>query len=68
MKLRHVVAVTSAVLAGVAFWASAQDADVTVGSEDACPAGTYASVPSYRWQDGQFVRDGWLCKSLYEAK
>jgi hypothetical protein len=40
---------------------------VTVNDADSCPAGTYASVPSYERQDGRFVRNGWVCESLYHG-
>ena len=41
-------------------WAfdSARD---TVADPQACPAGTDASA-HYKWQDGRFVRDGWVCQ------
>lgn len=37
---------------------------VTVQDANTCPAGFYASVPSYEWQNGHFVRNGWVCDSL----
>lgn len=57
---RTIAALFLAAFATVSF---AQE-DVTVANADSCPAGTFASVPSYAWQDGGFVRDGWLCESL----
>jgi hypothetical protein len=66
MKYRH--ALFAAVLASVGFSASAQDADVIVGAKEACPPRTILSVPSYRWKDGRFVLDGWLCQSLDKSK
>jgi hypothetical protein len=65
--MKYCRALVAAILAGVAFSASAQDADVVVDSAETCPAGTFASVPSYDWEDGRFVRDGWLCESLYKG-
>ena len=63
--MKYFRALVAASLAGVAFSASAQDADVIVESGQACPAGTARSVPSYSWEDGRFVQDGYLCESLY---
>jgi hypothetical protein len=65
--MKHCRTLVAAILAGVAVSASAQDADVFVDSAEACPGGTFPSVPSYHWQDGRFVRDGWLCESLYKG-
>jgi hypothetical protein len=58
----------AAILAGIAFSASAQDADVFADSAEACPAGTAPAVPSYSWEDGRFVQEGWLCESLYKGR
>ena len=33
----------------------------TVSDPQACPAGTEASA-HYKWQNGRFVRDGWVCE------
>jgi hypothetical protein len=66
--MKYCRALVAAILAGIAFSASAQDADVVVESAEACPSGTAASVPSYRWEDGRFVNDGWLCESLYKGR
>lgn len=38
--------------------------DVIVKNGEACPAGYFALVPSYEWQDGHFVRTGELCENL----
>lgn len=58
-------------LAGFATAASAQlgtyRETVTVKDADSCPAGTAAYVPSYEWEDGRFVRNGWVCESLYKG-
>ena len=51
----------AAMLAAVAFSASARDADFVVGEDQACPGGTISSGPAYHWEDGRFVRDGWVC-------
>jgi hypothetical protein len=74
MKLKHSRTLVAAILAGSAFSALAQDAnvpmdaDVYAPSADACPDGTIPSVPSYRFEDGGLVQDGWLCESLYKGR
>jgi hypothetical protein len=65
--MKYCRALVAAILAGVAFSASAQDADVVVESQEACPSGAFPSVPSYNWEDGRLGRDGWLCESLYKG-
>jgi len=67
MKLKHCRTLVAAILTGIAFSASAQDAGVHTDSREACPAGTAPSVASYRWHDGAWVRDGWACESLYKG-
>jgi hypothetical protein len=57
----------AAVLAGFALAASAADDSTHAASADACPPGTYATVPSYKWKDGHFVQDGWVCESIYDT-
>lgn len=58
-------------LSGFAAAASAQIGtyreNVIASDADSCPAGTAASVPSYEWDDGRFVRNGWLCESRYKG-
>lgn len=58
-------------LAGFATTASAQlgtyRETVTVKDAESCPAGTAVSVPSYEREDGRFVRNGWVCESLYKG-
>jgi hypothetical protein len=49
-----------------AFSASAYDQTVAAG--EACPAGTYPVTPSYEWQEGHFVLNGWVCRSLYTGR
>jgi len=44
----------------------AEDQDLIVKDRDSCPAGYYPSVPSYAWQNGGFVQNGYLCESLYK--
>jgi hypothetical protein len=72
MKLKYRRTLAAAILAGVAFSASAQDAkvpmeaDVHASSADACPRGTFSSLPTYKWQNGHVKHDGWLCESLYK--
>jgi hypothetical protein len=58
----------AAALAGFAFAASAAQDQTHAASADACPPGTYSTVPSYKWQGGHFVPEGWVCESLYEDK
>jgi hypothetical protein len=58
----------AAALAGFAFAASAAQDHTHAASADACPPGTYATVPSYKRQDGHFLAEGWVCESLYEDK
>jgi hypothetical protein len=51
-----------ALLSGFALSASAYDfGRETVANPQACPPDTEASV-HYKWQDGRFVRDGWVCE------
>ena len=65
MNYRH--ALLAGVLAGVALSASARSGDVVVESDQACPDGTFRSVPYYSWKNGGFVFDGWLCESPYKG-
>jgi hypothetical protein len=65
MNYRHLVAGT--ILATAAFSASALDRNVTVELDEACPAGTAQGVPTYSWEGGRFVRDGWVCETLYRG-
>jgi hypothetical protein len=52
----------AALLLGLALSASAQDfGREFVADPNNCPADTDAS-PYYKWQDGHFVRDGWVCE------
>ena len=44
----------------------AEDQDLIVKDRDSCPAGYHPSVPSYAWQNGGFVQNGYLCESLYK--
>jgi hypothetical protein len=55
------------ILAGVAFSASARNADFTVGLNQACPAGTVSKGPAYRFDDGRFVREGWVCADFQQG-
>ena len=64
MKYHH--ALLAAVLAGLAFSASAQVADVIVEPEKACPATYFPSIPAYTWKDGRFVLDGQVCESVHK--
>ena len=53
---------TALILSGFALSASALDfGRDTVANPQACPAGSDAS-PNYKWQNGRFVRDGWVCE------
>jgi hypothetical protein len=62
MKYRRTL--VAAILAGVAFSASAREPDLIVGLDEACPASTVPN-PSYRWENGRFVRDGWVCTDVH---
>jgi hypothetical protein len=64
VKLKYHRTLAAAILAGIAFSASA---DVHVDSTEACPAGTFQN-PSYHWENGHFVRDGWACQSYEGAR
>ena len=66
--MKYCRTLVAVLLTGAAFSAWAQDADVIVESNEACPAGTAPSVPSYAWEDGRLVRDGYLCESLYKGR
>ena len=74
MTLKYRRTLAAAILAGIAFSASVRaaelptDADVIVRSGEACPSGTFESVPSYNWKDGHLVRDGMLCESFDKSK
>ena len=54
--------IAAALLSGLALSASANDfgRDFDAKPQD-CPAGSDASA-YYKWQDGRFVRDGWVCE------
>ena len=53
---------TALILSGFALSASALDfGRSTVANAQDCPAGSDAS-PNYKWQNGHFVRDGWVCQ------
>ena len=67
MKLKYSRTLVAALLAGIALSASASDPDVYADSAEACPAGYSESVPSFRWEDGRFVRDGVLCESFSDG-
>jgi hypothetical protein len=30
-----------------------------------CPPGTTSVHPNYKWQDGRFLRDGWVCEVIH---
>ena len=59
--MKHSRTLVALMLAVVAFSASARDADVIVGVDQACPGGTLSTGPAYHFEDGRFVRDGWVC-------
>ena len=59
--MKHCLTLVAVILAGVAFSASARDADFIVGVDQHCPAGTVSNGPAYHFEDGRFVRDGWVC-------
>ena len=37
----------------------------TVATREACPSGTVAEVPAYRWENGGLIAKGWVCDSIY---
>jgi hypothetical protein len=62
MKLKYGRTLAAAILAGIAFSASAEGVvGVYVAEGQDCPAGTIERAPTYHWQDGHFVRDGEFC-------
>jgi hypothetical protein len=67
MKTRIIAALFLTGFAGTAFAQSAAYGyePVVVDNPDMCPAGMDAVAPSYEWRDGRFVRNGWVCESLY---
>ena len=60
--MKHCCTLVAAILAGLAFSASAHNADISVGVDQACPAGTTPKGASYRWDHGRFVREGSVCE------
>ena len=68
MKERIIAALFLAGFATASFGQiAAYSETVTVKDAESCPPGTAASVPSYERQDGRFVRNGWVCESLYRG-
>ena len=77
MKQKYGRTLVAAMLAGMAFSASAQnlrvpenanvplEQDVIAESAEACPRGTIPSTAAYGFQDGRLVQNGWVCESLY---
>jgi hypothetical protein len=57
--MRKIAAVV--LLSGFALSASAYDFGDVVSNPAACPANSDAS-PHYKWQNGHFVRDGYVCQ------
>ena len=53
----------AALLAGLALSASAHDSGwhIVPDPKD-CPAGNTDASAYYQWQNGRFVRDGWVCE------
>ena len=60
--MKHCRRFSAVLLAAAAWSASAGDAHIIVGVDQACPAGTVSRGPSYRWEHGRFVREGWVCE------
>jgi len=60
--MKHCRTLVAAILVGVAFSASAGNAHITVGVDQACPAGTTPRGAAYRWDHGRFVREGSVCE------
>ncbi|HWM42648.1 MAG TPA: hypothetical protein VNP36_09450 [Burkholderiales bacterium] len=65
--MKHWQTLVALILAVVAFSASARDADFIVGLDQFCPAGTLSKGPSYRFEQGRFVREGWVCASFQQG-
>lgn len=65
MKLNRTL--VALILAGVALSASARDADFVVDTNQACPVGTVSKGPSYRFEEGRFVREGWVCADFQQG-
>ena len=62
--MKHCRTLLAVILAGVAFSASAREHHVIVRVEQACPSGLVSKGPSYRFENGRFVREGWVCEDL----
>jgi len=67
MKLKHGRTLVALILAGIAFSASARDASFVVETNQACPVGTVSKGPSYRFEEGRFVREGWVCADFQQG-
>jgi hypothetical protein len=70
MKQRIIAAAFLTAFAGAAFAqeAASPTADFVIVEEgDAPPVGYAAVVPSYKWENGRFVRDGELYQSLHNG-
>jgi hypothetical protein len=65
--MKHWRTLVALMLAVVAFSASAREPDFTVGLDQACPAGTLSKGPAYRFEDGRFVREGWVCADFQQG-
>ena len=61
MPMKHCTRLIAVILAGMACSASADNTQVIVSVDQACPAGTTSRGASYRWEHGRFVREGWVC-------
>jgi hypothetical protein len=70
MKHRIIAAAFLTAFAGAAFAQEVANptADFIVVEEGAAPPAGYAPVvPSYKWENGRFVRDGELYQSLHNG-
>lgn len=70
MKQRIIAAAFLTAFASAAFAQEAASSDaqyVIVEKGDAPPAGYAPVVPSYKWENGRFVRDGELFQSLHSG-
>ena len=61
---RILAALFLAALANASFAQAAKDtSEAHVANPQDCPAGT-STQAYYKWQDGRFVRDGWVCQRI----
>ena len=70
MKQRIIAAAVLAILAGAAFAQQTPNpaGDFVIIKDGETPPSGYAPlVPSYKWENGRFVRDGQVYQSLHSS-